>query len=412
MFLLRRSRPWVWAGWVDNFARSPETPIRQPWARWGSGPLASINSIEEMELPPVSGTTLGGVSYEYQPFTPNYGMEYEVWWPVIGLGESALSLFIMQNWARVGIDWTNTLGVRLFHQPAGSGDTIRIQQWDDLDSFSDDVAVAGSPVAFNGNTITIKVWVDEDQFVRVWCNNTLVAAGNLEDDFKTSWQRRGMNFMNQSAVSAWFRWIAIYDRGSSFPAFNRWSSIFYDDFGRADGAVGNGWTQIGSNAALRSGTWATINTTDGSRGLLRDTGITSGKVRIEGTVGGFINPNATADSGLVLCSNSAGTQGLCANIFSNKLYIARYSSALSNNPPSFTDYSDKTTGVTVANGDKVAFCVYDGNAHVEINGVKRLFATNIHSVVPATNSYAGLRVERDSSNNSLSWNDVHIYSGT
>ncbi|MGN2634639.1 hypothetical protein ACTD5D_39700 [Nocardia takedensis] len=407
--LLKRHPARVRAGWFEDFDRAPENPIRQPWKKWGTVGDATLNALGEMELPPVSGTNLGGYSYEFQAYDKHYGMEYEVWWPVIGAGESALSLFIMPNWAKSGTDWNNTLGIRLFHQPVGSGDTVRIQQWGGLLTTSTDVAVGDSPVAFNGNTLRLQVAVDDEKFVRAYLNDSLVCSGTLAAAFATVEGRRGMNFMNQSAVRAYFRNTRIVDRTALFPAAPAWNEIFVDDFNRANNAtIGNGWTKIGNNAGIVSNSFATTGTTDGSRAVLRDTANTSGRARIEGVVGGAIGPNTNADSSLILCGNAAGTVGLAANIFADEVYISRYSTILSGNPPTFTNLAGRTTGIDIAAGDVIAFCVWDGAAWIEHNGARILYALGVNAVVPATNTWSGGRVERTSFANSHSWNSLRI----
>lgn len=409
MFLLRRNKPWAWAGWLDDFNRPTENPIRQPWGQWGNNSPGVLNIAHELQLPPASGTNLGGVSYEHQPFTAHYGMEFNVWWPVIGAGESALSLFIMQNWAKVGVNWNNTLGVRLFHQPVGSGDTIRIQQWATLTSFSNDVAVGTSPVAFNGNDLTLRVWVDDDRFIRVWMNDILTAWGTLLPAYSTSPLRRGMNFMNQAAVPAYFRWIKIYDRPSSFPSDSHWVEQFSDDFDRANGAVGNGWTVHDAAGQIVTNSYATTGTTAGSRAIIRDGSNATGRVRIEATVGGATAPNNSADASLILCANAAGTEGLAATVYASGLFIGRFSGSLTS--PSFNFMTSQTVGVTLTSGDVVAFSVYDGVGWLEVNGVRRLYYQDINVVVPASNTWFGLMVERANSANSHSWNDVRFFNG-
>lgn len=416
-FLLRRNLPWAWAGWYDSFVRPPEDPIKAPWAHWGSSSVGNgrINASEEMEVDGAFGLSefFGGVSYEFQPFTGAWGFDYEVWWPTTsGFAANTLYTFIMQDWSRAQYSaYSNFTSVGLWHRPAIDGDTVKISQYSSLSGTGDVRGEGPSPIGWNGSTITVKCWIEADSYVRVWVNNVLCAQGMLTGAWRTGPGRRGINFCNYASNVAYYRWVWIYDRPSSVPSINVWSSSFYDDFNRANGAPGNGWTQIGTNAAIASNSWSTTGTTDGSRGLIRDTGITSGRVRVEATVGGNSGINNTADSGLVLCSTAAGDQGLCANIFGNQVFISRFSTALSGNPPTFTDLMALTTGVTVATGDVMAFSVYNGFAWLERNGTPIVYATGVHSVVPATNSYAGLRVERSSSNNSNSWNDVRIYSG-
>ncbi|WP_157115042.1 hypothetical protein [Nocardia niwae] len=411
-FLIRRNLPLAWAGWYDSFDRAIENPVKRPWVHLGDGTVADINSLHELHIPQNFGTVNGGgESYEFQPFTPNWGLEYEVWFPVEGLAAQSLAVYFTDSWSKIGGTFLNCVGIRLMHAPAIGGDLIQYVEFENVMTVTGTPFAWSSPVGYFGNSITLKLWIENDEWVRVWLNNIYVGSKMISPTFKLGPGRRCVRFLNGALCDAWIRWIDHYDRTSSIPPKTVWTSIFYDDFNRSDGVVDNGWTQIGTDAAIQNNSWSTTGTTDGSRGLIRDTGITGGKVRVEATVGGNIGPNGNADSSLVLCSNAAGTQGLSANIFSNKVYLSRFSSALSGNPPTFTDFDSVTSGVTVTSGDVLAFSVHDGIGWLEKNGTPILYAGNIHGVVPATNSYAGLRVERASSNNSNSWNDVRIYSG-
>ncbi|WP_280393254.1 hypothetical protein [Nocardia wallacei] len=411
--LLKRGLKRARGGWFFNQGDRPaQNPVRQPWKQWGSNSPGFINASGELELPPASGTNLGGVSYEFMPFTSNYGLEFDVVWPVIGAGESALSLFIMASWARVAVDWDDTLGVRLFHQPVGSGDTVRIQQWNDLTSLSGDAAVGNSPVAYDsGALLSLRVLVDDDRFVRAYLNNTRVAAGTLAPQFFTSAGRRGMNLMNQAAVNARFRRARLYDRTGLIPAALAWSQIFADTFDRANGAAGNGWTTDGTGVGITGNSWGmnTGSPSDGSRGLTRPTGITNGRQRVEATIGGQHGISSSQDSSIILCCNTTRTAGLAANVFSNKAYLSRWTGSLTS--PTFTDLVTPREDITLSNGDALAANLYDGTMWLEHNGSRILYADNANAVVPASNDVVGLRVERATFVNSNSWNDIRILAG-
>ncbi|WP_280333104.1 hypothetical protein [Nocardia wallacei] len=339
------------------------------------------------------------------PFTSCYGHEYEVVWPVSGPGDQFLQLFIMPNWSIVGPNFTNTLGVRLMHQTVGASDSVRIQQWASLTSLSSDVATASPPVPLNGSVpLTLKVWVEDDQFVGVWVNGTYTVGGVLNSAFRTGPGRRGMNLMQFSVATAKYQWADVYDRKPSCPGDEHWSPLFTDDFERPDGAVGNGWTQFGTSASIVSGWWTTTGTTDGNRAIVRDSGIASGFQRVSGVIR---NPNNTADCSLLLRVNAAGTQALGCNVFGNKLYISRMSGSLTS--PTWNDFSN--TSLTVNDGDTVTFSAWDDWAWVEINGVRRAYAPTVTGVVPTTNSWVGARVSRSAFNNSGAWDEVRIYSG-
>ena len=411
-FLLRRNLPLAWAGWYDSFDRAIENPVKQPWVHLGDGGIADINNLQELHIPSNFLTANGGgESYAFQPFTPNWGLEFEVWFPVEGLAAQGFSTYFTDSWTKIGAAFLNCVGVRFMHAPAAGGDTIQVAEFSNVMSMNSSKASWGSPVGYYGQTLTVRIWIQNDEWLRVWLNGTYVGSCMISPSFKLGPGRRCVRFLNTALCDVWMRWIDHYDRTSSIPSVNVWSSLFYDDFNRANGAAGNGWTQVGADAAIQNNSWANTGTADGCRGLVRDTGVTSGKVRVEAVAGGNNAPNSTVTAALVACSNVDATQGLCANICSNKVYISRFSSSLGGSSPTFTVLDQLSSGVSIASGDLLAFSLYNGVAWLEKNGTPILYTGNAHGVVPQTNSYAGLAVARSSSNISNSWNDVRIYSG-
>ncbi|MEU9515935.1 hypothetical protein [Micromonospora sp. NPDC048169] len=407
-FLIRRNLPLAWAGWYDSFDTYGVGPMRRPWVWLGDGTRGDYNALGEFHLPANYFTNNGGgPSYEFQPFTPHWGLEWEVWWPVEGLAAQSFTCFITDSWARVGALFQNLLGIQLRH--TSSGDTIGINGYPTIIGFNDHEGQFTPPAPYFGKYTTVRIWCENDEFLRLWVDGQYMGSQMLTNPtFKPGPDRRCVRFLNAALCDCWMRWIQHYDKPSSVPNKNVWVPQLTDNFNREDGPVDNGWTQIGTNAGLVGGSWANTGTTDGSRGLLRNTGISTGRVRIEATVGGAVGPNNTASSGLVLCSNAAGTSGLIANVIAGQLGIGYFSDSLSGNPPTFTYYRTLTTGVTVSAGDKIAFSSYGSLIWIEVNGTPRLYAV---SDTYTANTYAGLRVSRASSTYSASWNDVTIFTG-
>ncbi|MFE3052383.1 hypothetical protein [Nocardia sp. NPDC059239] len=412
MFLLRRNLPLAWGGWYDNFTKYGVQSVVQPWVHLGDGTPGNFTAENWLHIPSNAGSTnAGGESYEYQPFTPNWGFETEIWFPVEGLAAQVFSVYFTDSWSKIGATFQNCAGIRLIHQPAAGGEMVQYAQFDSPWSVVGNNILWSSPVTYYGQWVTLSIWVDNDEWVRVWINGTYVGSAQFSPGFTFGPTRRCVRFLDAALCDVWLRWVDHYDRPSSIPSKNVWNQIFSDDFNRADGAVGNGWTQVGTNAGIVSNSWSTTGTTNGGKGLIRDTGLTSGRVRVEATIGGNLAPSTASDNGLVLCSNATGTQGIAANIFQNKIYMSRFTSALSDDQPAFTDYRMIDYGIAISSGDRIAVSVYNGIGWIEINGVPKLYIGNVHADVPATNQYAGLRVTRRSGNDSASWNDVQIYSG-
>jgi hypothetical protein len=350
-----------------------------------------------------------GPSYQWQPFTPNWGFECEVWYPVEGIDRQLFVVGFTDSWSTIAAPFQNVVGVALHHIFGGED---KVEYWEMPSMWVSPIANQSwtSPVgAFFGQSLTIRVWCENDEWIRIWLNNQYVGSMRISDSYKLGPGRRCMRFMNRSYCHCYVRWVDHYDRTPSIPPVTVWSSVQYDDFNRADGPVGGVWTQFGTNAGIVNNSWSNTGTTDGGRGLLWDTGNGSGKIRIEATAGGNTNPNNTAASSLILCSNVDGSQALAANIFQGALYVSNLSGSLVS--PTMADLNSLPSGVTVAPGDRVAFSVHNGTCWIEINGIPKLYVGQAHGTVPATNTYAGLRVERRSGTNSHSWNDVRVFSG-
>ncbi|WP_280265329.1 hypothetical protein [Nocardia wallacei] len=408
-WLLVRSQPRKLAGWQFPQNNTVAGPLVQPFKHLGDGTPADINFLRELHIPANGSTTNGGgESWEWQPFTPHWGIDFTIWWPVGGNLAQAFDAYFTDSWTKIGAAFTNLAGIRISHAPLDTGQTIHVAQAANV--------LAGavlkrfpSPIAFNGNYLPLRMWVDDDRWIRVWLGGTYLGSATLHPTYYFGPTRRCVRFLNEASNDAWIKPIHHYDRTPTIPSGITWTQQFYDDFNRGNGPVANGWTVFGAEGQIVNGSYSTTGTSDGSRGILRPTGITNGRMRIETTIGGNIGPNNTADSSIVLCANSGGTAALTANIFGNALYLSRLSGSLTS--PTFTDF-DSLTGISVASGDAVAWSVFDGVGWLEVNGVRRLYAADVHALVSAGNEYAGLRVERAPiAQNSNSWNDIRILAG-
>ncbi|MGW1740046.1 hypothetical protein ACWCPQ_14680 [Nocardia sp. NPDC001965] len=405
MFLLRRNLPLAWAGWYDDFTAYGVTSLRQPWKHLGDGVVADYNALGELHIPANYFTNNGGgESYEFQPFTPNWGLEFEVWWPVEGLAAQSFTCFITDSWARVGALFQNLVGIQLRHTDVG-GDTIGINGYANIIGFNDHEG-QWAQTAFKGKYTTVRIWVENDEFIRLWVDGVLTGTFQLTNPtYKLGPDRRCVRFLNAALCDCWMRWIDHYDRTPSIPPKTVWSQVHYDNFdgrsGNQDGV--NGWTQLGTNAGVVDDAWSTINTVNGGRALLWDTGNTSGKVRIEATVKSVATG---VYQGLVLGTNAAGTTGLIARVRNGDLILGYFTTALSNDQPTWGSFRNVASGLSA--GSKVALTMHNGMVWIEVDGVPKLYAVSDTYV---SQTRAGLWVSRISGANSGAWDDVRIYSG-
>lgn len=413
-FLIRRNLPLAWAGWYEDFSTYPTGPIQRPWVHLGDGSVADITEDNRLHIPAnFSSVNAGGESYAYQPFTPNFGLECELWFPVEGLAAQHFAVYFTDSWTTIGAAFQNCVGVRLMHAPAAGGDTFQFVHFANPFTGDPDFQAWASPAAFYGQWMTLQLWVENDNWVRIWLNGTYIGSQMIRPAYRLGPRRRCVRFFDNALCDAWIRKLYHYDRPGSIPPTTVWQSDFYDDFnGRSGNQNGvNGWTQYGADAAVVADSWSTTATGTASQMLLRDTGNTSGRMRVEATVGGNIGPNNSVGSALILAANATGDQGLTGHIYGNQLRVYSFSGSVDST--TYTLMSDLPTsfGVTVESGDRVAFSIYNGIGWIEVNGVPELCVGWMHGVVPATNRYAGIRVGRTDNGNTNSWNDIRIYSG-
>jgi hypothetical protein len=397
------------ANWHDEFQRPNETPLAQPWGVWGQLPSSAQLESNVIRFGSANSVAnFGGWSYEHQPFTGFWGVEFDFAVSVGGIAAQQFRLILDAPWSKVGSDFNDVLAIDFQSRVALAGGprvmAVTFTNWAAVGNIRAENAI---PVnLFDGSWHTYRVWVDFDSTIRVSIDGALYLWTTIPSPFNPSPGRRAANFGNGTNSNLYFDNFELYDREYDI----LWTSQFYDDFNRTPGPVGNGWTQVGANAAIQSSAWATTGTTDGGRAILRDTSISNGRMRVEGTLSANPSNTNNADNRLILCGNStAGTQGLVARINGDQVRIARFSSALSGNPPTFTQLSGNgSLSSNIVSGNKIGFSVRDGYAWIDRDGEVLLFAGNVHSVVPSSNRFAGAGVARFFFADSAPWNDLRI----
>ncbi|MEU1526342.1 hypothetical protein ABZ413_29515 [Nocardia rhamnosiphila] len=408
-WLMRRHWPLAWAGWRDldaEHARPNENPIQRPWARTNSNRAVWLeNNVLKIADGFSTPLQVGGVSYEKQPFTENWGTDFD-----LNIDGDIIQL---QYWVgAIGPSWNyvgfqNIVGrpmIGVYRDSLSAVESMRVIVYDNVGSISTLASTQNYTGMMNRNWWKFRLLVDRDRLVRVYYNGNLLLQYWLPAQYAAKLGARALSFLNQTTAWSEQKNFRVFDHDTIFRTITQWTNtVKYDDFNRANGAVGNGWTVYGTAGQIVSNSYSTTGTTDGSRAIVVDTGVTNGAQRVESVIGGAIAPGTGADASLVLRCNAAGTEGLVANIYSSAIFIARFTGSLT--APTMIDYT--STPITISSGDKIAFSIVGDGAWVEVNGVVVLLA-DVNGLSPITNSWAGLRVSRRSFADSASWNDARI----
>lgn len=407
-FLLRRTGR-AWAGWRDLdtlHSRPDENPVQPPWKATNSSRSVWLeNNVLKINDGLSTPMQLGGVSYWQMPFTQNWGCQMDLNIDGNIIQEQFWAACISPSWTSVAFtDLKELPMVAIYRGPFSGTAAVVILVYHDL-NFHDLLAQSEQfSGLMNRLTYQLRILVDRDRLLRVYIDGVLRMQYWLSSSMASGPGRRALNFLNQTSAWSEQRNFILFDQPSDFNSVAPWTSVFYDDFNRADGSPGNGWTTQGSNAGIVGNSWSVTGTSDSSTGLIRDTGVTSGIQRVEAVVGGNFGPGTGADASLVARTNATASEGVSANFYSNHIYLSHWTGSLDS--PTWIDYMD-TAEVPVSAGATVALCCSAQAAWVEVNGQIAVMA-DLNGRVTLTNSWAGLRVSRRSSTNANSWNDVRL----
>ncbi|KZM71052.1 hypothetical protein AWN90_41785 [Nocardia terpenica] len=345
---------------------------------------------------------VGGVSYEQMPYTQNWGCEFDLNIDGNIIQSQFFGMAISSSWAKVGFtDLTEVPILAVWRNAASITQNLRIIVYHSLAEIETLWQSPNLSQMMNKVWYRVRIWIERDRYLRVFINDVVRFTFWLPSQYAAGPNRRGLNFLNQTSAPAYLKNFILFDRPADIQTGITWHrEVIYDDFERQNGPVGNGWTQYGTNAGIVFGRWSSTGTADGSRGIVRDTGVAHGAQRVEGTVR---YPSSSAAVSLVLRTTADGNSGLAVNVFSDKAYISLFTGGLAS--PIFTDYI--SASVPIADGDRIAFCANGEGAWLEINNKIELM-TSLLGQAPGTNPMAGACASRRLFSNSGSWDDIRI----
>lgn len=414
-FLLKRSDPWVYAGWYDSFNNYSAGPVVQPWRHMGDGSSSFDGAGQLLVGANFTTVTGGGPGYEFEPFTPAWGIEFDMIWPVEGAAAQAIRTGILKSWKEIGDAFKQVVEILVGTAPLGSGPVVNVVLSSEWMNPGRTVLLERSlpfdPRDKAGAPINVRVWVDYDKILRIWVDGTYIGAAAIPDGYIFHDGRRAVRFLNASLAELRLQWIYAYDRQSDLPDLGPvpWgNAIFADNFNRSNGAVGNGWTSIGTAQGIVSNSWTKTGGSDGKTAIIRNSGVTTGAQRVVVKIGGSIGLNGTATSGAILRCNSAGTSGLVMDIRSGSVWIRQFNAALNSNDLLYAEWMRINT--TFTNGEEIAFSCAGNTAWVErVSDNSLIGITSFGHLPETTHTYFGLRNERTPFNNSHSWDDIKFY---
>ena len=409
-FLLKRSNAKVYASWIDNFSRDDLGPVSQPWVHIGDGASSIIGPPNRLKI---NGNFLstngGGPSWEFQPFTTHWGVEYYVYWPVEGEASHSFYVFFTDSWARINGQYINTVGIGARHAPLAGGSAWTVGEY--LNFWTPGDVLVNKSTSAQGiewselKQYKMRILIDYDQLIRVYVNGIFLGMTFASEGFMFGPERRSARFMNASLTDAEVAYIYAFDRERDVPRIDvGWqSAIFTDNFNRANGQVGNGWTVVGTNGAIVNNTYSYNSGSNGTCGILRNSGITTGRQMIRAR---YVNGNGTATGGLVLRSNAGGTEGLMLQTRNNLVELRNFAGSLTSLSTGLI--SDRA--VSLSNGDWIRFMVEGSYAYAIREGDgKLLMAAYVGGAVLHSNPMVGLKLERVPFKNSNGWDEVSYH---
>lgn len=423
MWLLKRSRPLAKQGRLDTFNRANENPPVQPWRTWGSATPAEIlgnkliirDSGSLFDLGP-----RGGWGSEHFPLTANWGLEWTMTLTDTTLASSeSFSIFLGKNWVYGG-DPTAVkylVSLRWEHYTTTSGDETThhyaASLWlDDKDSAIDSPRKVSLDLVDSSTFHATHTWrvkcVNDNTFL-LWMDGIVRWAYTIPASLESGGFLRGPGLRAQ-AMRAFFCEAEIdnwypYDYALPPPVWS--ADEFYDNYNRSNGAPANGWTTVGSNVVINSNSLGLAGglLSDGSRGAWRSGNpASSGNMRLSVTLGGAHGLASAQPSSVIGRMNAAGNVGISLNIFSNKLYLAKFSGSLTS--PTWVDMG--TDELTLNNGDVLDYILNEDEAWVELAGEVLLYVDGISAHSPPTNRYYGVRFSRGAFVNSCAFNDFRL----
>lgn len=407
-FLLRRNKPVALARWTDSFDRPNENPVRPPWQRIGGSTTVEVEN-NRLKVGFGAADYVSGASYEFQPFTPYWGYEFDMVfenWPGFPAGQP-FAVLMGPSWSKVNPSFDLTVGFRCASNALNGGTLVMVLFPNNVQQGT----VLWSISVSNWWTTPhrIRVWVDGDRICRFWMDGELIGIGKVPANYAFREHRRGANFNNQTFQSAYVDNYTVYDRPRDDVGWwNPNAPLFIETFSMGNTAnPGNGWVRQGNqDAAVQSGSWGVTGGTDPVRHLIQTETLLpeTGDVRIEHTFG--TAPTA-ANTGIILRMNDAGTVGIAVIPTSMGIGIARISGSASS--PSYTVLKNHSANISAGANSVIAAMIIGDTLYGSIDGEILVGYSGVDAISPRTNRRWGIMTARGSFINSARIDNVQMF---
>ena len=421
-FLLRRNRPLAYSGWYDDFNRADEDPIKQPWGANGGFATAKVR-LKNNALEQDAGylAPLGAVSYEFQPFTKNWGFEFNLLALAGGLGAQQFQVFLGGSWAKQEGGFVNSSALQFFYRTGGLTNIFGIYEFKDIVTVGRALQQNNLPggSAWWYNAHNIRGWVDDDRHVRVWIDGKLWAAGSFKGAHVMSEGRRAVNFNNQLLTTSQIDTYKLYDR----PTDLLWTPVLYEDnFNRPNNAsLGADWAKLGrTGTAIATNSLAYTSTADNPSWANNVNPMPTPDCRIATIVGGHRAPvnaeNYMRYQRINARINPGRTNFISAWWSREKMALVRGKVQMNNTayPSNGWDLIDdqENGSYPILDGDEIALCLKGNDAWIEHNGDMRMGA-DITGLTDLSNDRGwGLGLDRANFASSGSFDNVTYQSAT
>ena len=432
-YLIRRTNKAL-AGWEDKLTGKAAPVMDQPWRPWGD-PRTVSRSTRGMVLGNDGGwfqpEANGGMGYEFQPLTRNWEIEFK----------RELSSYTQDGEFRVYLDknWTagNGAGTTRYQTYLSLEHSTKKEEEDDgtvtttvtrymrlnlrdTNGFIFFQGAGGDAYSLSkaqwDNGFSVKIRVYRDSLIIGWVDGIRALFYDITDPkYNFTGGGRSGNFAQiRGPVNTVSNFLTRDVQGLPSNKFQ----IFYDDFNRGNGPLGNGWSQAGSDFGINKEAMSMqepfLAPSAGHRFAWQSRQTNTRDQRIEVTYGGGTgDPTDASPSYIIMRANSSFTRGFAFRIQRQEIAFGTVDLNSGNTSVTWNQLWYHKTPDIMFNGHKFAFNIAGDMAWVDrIDGGRQqcvFWCDRLDTLMPATNRSFGAIIARSLFINSVPFNDFRVF---